>query len=311
MQLLDRYIMKEIMPKNFRLLGGIEAYDGTADPQEHVDEFISAMVFQGENEAVMCRAFPLTLKKAARRWFASLSQKSINSWRELERSFLNHFTTSREQPKSSHYLARIKQDRDESLRDYIARFTKESLTINNLDQQVALHLIIAGLRPSGFARSLAKKPPQNMEDLRSRSEKWIRLEDYEKTLAMSRQEEKGKNPKVNTAKPLFGNKETHLPRNKYDDYTPLNTSRSRILREVMHTELKERPPPIKSKFKNRSKRCEFHKDFGHDTEECVNLRDAIEKLVREGRLRQYLRGTGDNHNKKRDYSPIYSRSRRN
>jgi len=72
------------MPKNFRLLGGIEAYDGTADPQEHVDEFISAMVFQGENEAVMCRAFPLTLKKAARRWFASLSQKSINLWRELE-----------------------------------------------------------------------------------------------------------------------------------------------------------------------------------------------------------------------------------
>jgi len=73
------HIMKETMPKNFRLLGGIEAYDGTADLQEHIDEFISAMVFQVESEAVMCRAFPLTLKKAARRWFASLSQKSINS----------------------------------------------------------------------------------------------------------------------------------------------------------------------------------------------------------------------------------------
>jgi len=43
----------------------------------------------------------------------------------------------------------------------------------------------------------------------------------------------------------------------------------------------------------------------------VNLRDAIEKLVREGRLRQYLRGTGDSHSKKRSYSPTYSRSRRN
>jgi len=76
--------MKEALPKNFRLLGGIEAYDGTTEPQERIDKFISAMVFQGEFEAVMCRAFPLTLKKAARRLFVSLPQKSINSWKELE-----------------------------------------------------------------------------------------------------------------------------------------------------------------------------------------------------------------------------------
>jgi len=109
-----------------------------------------------------------------------------------------------------------------------------------------------------------------MEDLRTQSEKWIHLEDYEKTLMISRQEEKGKHLKVNNAKPPMGTKETHLSRGKYDDCTLLNTSRSHILREVMHTEIQEHPPPIKSKYKNRNKRCEFYKDFGHDTEECVH-----------------------------------------
>jgi len=48
-----------------------------------------------------------------------------------------------------------------------------------------------------------------MEDLRTQSEKWIKLEDYEKTLAIFRQEEKWKHLKVNNAKPV-GTKEPHL-----------------------------------------------------------------------------------------------------
>jgi len=66
------------------------------------------MVFQGEFEAMIYIALPLTLKKAVKRWFDSLPQNLINSWKEMEQGFLHNFIASKEQLKSSHCLVRVK-----------------------------------------------------------------------------------------------------------------------------------------------------------------------------------------------------------
>ena len=39
---------------------------------------------------------------------------------------------------------------------------------------------------------------------------------------------------------------------------------------------------------NRSLFCEYHNGFGHKTEDCYNLRDAVEQLIQEGRLARYI-----------------------
>ncbi|XP_058783320.1 uncharacterized protein LOC131657996 [Vicia villosa] len=44
-----------------------------------------------------------------------------------------------------------------------------------------------------------------------------------------------------------------------------------------------RPNVDKSKF------CRFHKGHGHNTEDCIHLKDAIEILIREGHLKQYAK----------------------
>ncbi|XP_058762961.1 uncharacterized protein LOC131636362 [Vicia villosa] len=44
-----------------------------------------------------------------------------------------------------------------------------------------------------------------------------------------------------------------------------------------------RPNVVKSKF------FRFHKGHGHNTEECIHLKDAIEILIREGHLKQYAK----------------------
>ncbi|XP_028059061.1 uncharacterized protein LOC114262845 [Camellia sinensis] len=41
--------------------------------------------------------------------------------------------------------------------------------------------------------------------------------------------------------------------------------------------------------RRRDKRCEYHKDHGHDTDSCYALKDHLEKLVQDGRLAQYIR----------------------
>jgi len=93
--LFTERIMKVQMPREFKVVAAIEPYDGTADPLKHMDEFQTAMTFQEEEEAIICRAFPLTLKKVARQWFASLPRNSIDNWHDLSEKFKLHFTYSK------------------------------------------------------------------------------------------------------------------------------------------------------------------------------------------------------------------------
>ena len=39
---------------------------------------------------------------------------------------------------------------------------------------------------------------------------------------------------------------------------------------------------------NRNKYCRFHRDHGHDTDECFDLKQQIENLIRQGKLRNFL-----------------------
>ena len=76
-----------------------------------------------------------------------------------------------------------------------------------------------------------------------------------------------------------------------------------------------RPRPLRGwPNTDRSKFCTFHDQPGHTTDECYELRDAIEKFVRDGKLRQYVIKTQGRRHSKRDPwgrspSPATGRSR--
>ena len=40
--------------------------------------------------------------------------------------------------------------------------------------------------------------------------------------------------------------------------------------------------------RNRNKYCRFHRDHGHDTDECFDLKQQIKNLIRQGKLRNFL-----------------------
>lgn len=40
--------------------------------------------------------------------------------------------------------------------------------------------------------------------------------------------------------------------------------------------------------RRRARQCEYHKDHDHDTESCYALKDHLEELVQDGRLKQYV-----------------------
>lgn len=63
------------------------------DPLDHLESYKALMQVQGATDALLCKAFPATLWKAAHAWHSRLSPHSINSFRKLERAFLAYFDT--------------------------------------------------------------------------------------------------------------------------------------------------------------------------------------------------------------------------
>ena len=64
-------------------------------------------------------------------------------------------------------------------------------------------------------------------------------------------------------------------------YTPLTASVSQVLREVKHEKFMRWPSHIKSVpiKRDNTKYCEFHRDHGHRTDGCIQLRKEIEYLI--------------------------------
>ena len=53
------------LPQKFRM-PQVDSYDGVKDPLNHLETFKTLMHLQGVPDEIMCRAFPTTLRGAAR-----------------------------------------------------------------------------------------------------------------------------------------------------------------------------------------------------------------------------------------------------
>ena len=72
--------MNDDLPPITAKLLALERYDGTTDPDDHIDAFLTQINLLATNDATLCRVFPITLKGAASSWFRSLPEHSIDSF---------------------------------------------------------------------------------------------------------------------------------------------------------------------------------------------------------------------------------------
>ena len=164
------------LPQKFRILQ-IESYNGVKDPLDHLETFKTLMHLQGVQNEIMCRAFPTTLKGAARIWFSRLTPNSINTFKELSAQFTSHFIGGHRYKKSIACLMSIKQWEDETLRSYITRFNKEALSINEANDKILVAAFTNGLRKGKFLFTLYKNDSKTMSEVLYRATKYMNAED--------------------------------------------------------------------------------------------------------------------------------------
>ncbi|GAV77012.1 hypothetical protein CFOL_v3_20484 [Cephalotus follicularis] len=173
-----------------------------------------------------------------------------------------------------------------------------------------------GLRNnSSFTFSLLKRPTLDMADLLRRAERYVIAEEEmaarrQKTPWSDHQEERaghsrnvpGKKEKRRERSDLTkehlwhklsrreGATQGGAPAPTYNHFAPLLDTRTRILAVEQDKVPIQWPEKLRSLAKRRNveKYCRYHREHGHDTEECRQLKNQIEDLIRRGHLRKYV-----------------------
>ena len=111
-------VLNRSLPLKF-CLPQLESYDSSKDPLDHIESFKILMLLQITPNEVLCRAFPTTLKGAARVWFTKIPSGTIADFEQLSKGFVRYFIVGQRHKKPTSHLFNIQQPEGESLRQYV------------------------------------------------------------------------------------------------------------------------------------------------------------------------------------------------
>ncbi|XP_020206731.1 uncharacterized protein LOC109791794 [Cajanus cajan] len=259
-------IMEVPLPPAWKPLN-IERYDNTSHPDEHIDAYITQINLYTNEDAIMCRVFPTSLKGAALSWYTQLPPRSVDNFNTLVHLFSAQYATSKPHHITSATLSNLRQQDDESLRHFMERFANVSIKIRNLNPEVALHSMLMALKPEPFVYSLCRHQPASMDELRARAAGYIQMEEHAEfhNSVHDSFTTKGESSTREKSKTHFDQR-SKRPRQsrgpRYEFYTPLNAPRVNILEEANHADLISLPPPAHNPVNaDKSKHCCYHRNY--------------------------------------------------
>jgi hypothetical protein len=106
-----------------------EKYDGTSNPSEFLQVYITAITAAGGDTAVMATYFHVALSGPTRTWLMNLTLGSIYSWEELCVRFTTNFASAFQQHGVEAHLHAVRKESRETLWAFISHFTKVRGTI--------------------------------------------------------------------------------------------------------------------------------------------------------------------------------------
>ncbi|XP_050277682.1 uncharacterized protein LOC126719138 [Quercus robur] len=185
------------------------------------------------------------------RWFDGLRSNSVGSFKQLTQAFGFCFITSSRVSRPLDSLLSLSMREGETLKAYSNRYWEMYNEIEGNYDDVTISTFKSDLPTKhGLRKSLTGKLVTNLRQLMDQIDKYKRVEeDQQLGKIKAKVLEKIKN------KPFF-----KWPNKMAGD-------------------------PMK---RNQNLYCQYHQEPGHTTKDCRNLRNHLDQLVREGKLRHLL-----------------------
>ncbi|XP_057747061.1 uncharacterized protein LOC130966293 [Arachis stenosperma] len=261
------------LPKNFDKLMDMR-YEGTKDPQEHLTAFEARMNLEGVDDAVRCRAFPVTLAGPAIRWFNALPKGSITTFADISQSFLARFTTRIAKAKHPINFLGVTQKPREPTRKFLDRFNDKCLEIDSLTDSVTSLYLTNGLLNEDFRKHLTTKPVWTMQEIQSVAKEYINDEEVSQVVAANKRQL----PNPSARQVTQVDRYMEAPRDgtptkqhkqpprvgRFTNYTPLTVPIVEVYQQIMDKGILSRPRPLKER-----------------------MGDALEQAIREGKLNEF------------------------
>nr|CAN63705.1 hypothetical protein VITISV_013105 [Vitis vinifera] len=284
-------------PRGF-LVPKFSTYDGSNDPFDHIMHYRQLMTLDIGNDALLCKVFPASLQGQTLSWFHRLPPNSVDNFRDLSEAFVGQYLCSARHKQNISTLQNIKMQDNESLREFVKRFGQAILQVEAYSMDAVLQIFKQNICPgTPFFESLVKKPPTTMDDLFRRANKYS----CSKT---TYEQPPSKNAKLPDRPRPSDRRQEGPGRSERPPLTPLSISYEKLLPMIQGMSDFRWPKPLgmDPSKRDHSKKCVFHKEHGHTTEECRCLHYLVERLIKARHLKQYLRSdTGgrdvsQNHN---------------
>ncbi|XP_048493937.1 uncharacterized protein LOC125494423 [Beta vulgaris subsp. vulgaris] len=258
------------------------------------------MSVQTSCEATWCRFFPTTLKGLALNWFQELPAGIITDFAVLEDMFTHQFVAGKRQKKTSLHLMGVKQEKNESLADYIKRFNEESLKVSDLQDAVAFAALMSGLQPGRLRWTLAESEVKTFSEAMAKAQRFIQAADIcrHSEEGSKKRKEEGSNRDQPKQQKTGGRSDRFTD---HGNDPRFNKNRREIYLDIKHKSMLPNPPPIRTSAYRRDKSqwCEYHRECGHTTKDCRELKKGLDNLADQGKLNRYLKHTSEEKGKQK------------
>ncbi|XP_025703897.1 uncharacterized protein [Arachis hypogaea] len=179
---------------------------------------------------------------------------------DISRAFLAQFTTQIAKAKHPINLLEVTQRPGESTRKYLDWFNDACLEIDGLTDSVASLCLTNRLLNEDFRKHLTTKPHSGRK----------------------RQKERARDGGPGKTSGPF----TRV--GKFTNYTPLTVPIVEDYQQIAEKGILSKPRPLKDRNGgNKSLYCDYHKGYGHKTQDCFDLKDVLEQAIWDEKLAEF------------------------
>jgi hypothetical protein len=176
-------------PTNFRA-GTYPKYNGSTNPAQYIMSYQVVVASSGGDDATMAKSFITALEGPALTWYTRLPPLSIDSWRSPRDKFLLNFQGYYLDTDALAELSLCKQQVKETMREYYRKFLTLKSQLPSVDDQIAIHYTISGLRAGVLYSHCIRDPPKNLQELYQLFEKYARSEELHQRKVKSQRKPK-------------------------------------------------------------------------------------------------------------------------